>query len=176
MGGARWSKGLKVKVRNWIPALLRSLRRVLKKSNTIWFTFLKADADFSVEVGELESEDFEEPSKGTRAVIGVRMAVTPSGVLVVKLEESEQIWAEDREGGEEVDMASSGNSFSGYCGKEIEWCKNAGQWRDLTLRSYSVCMPMWRIRQRERSLWSQSERGSVETPLRSTRESKRLAI
>lgn len=49
----------------------------------------------------------------------------------VKPEKSEQVWVEEREGSEEVDMAHSGNSCLDYCGKEIEWRKNTDQWRDL---------------------------------------------
>lgn len=68
--------------------------------------------------------------------------VVPFKVHVVKLEESEQVWVEEREGSEEVDMAHSGSSRLDYCGKEIEWRKNTDQWRDLKSRSYCVCMPV----------------------------------
>lgn len=65
-----------------------------------------------------------------------------SKMRVVKPEESEQVWVEEREGSEEVDMAHSGSSCLDCCGKEIDWRKNADQWRDLKSRPYGVCVPV----------------------------------
>lgn len=53
---------------------------------------LKDGSDFGVEVCEVAGEEFQDPSAGSRAVVGVRMAVALSRVVVMKLEESEQIW------------------------------------------------------------------------------------
>lgn len=87
-----------------------------------FYKYIKAGSDFAMEGGAVASEDFQEPSEGTGAVVaGARVVVAASSVGMVQLEESGQIWFVQRGAFRGAcDVQSEGRAIKGNGGFCLE--------------------------------------------------------